>query len=450
MKKFIRISLILNELLLEIVMKFITKNYFNEVNFQENGMKKLFVKFSLLVLIITVSLGNLYSQNIPYTILISFDGFRWDYTSRGITPNFDYIEKNGVKALSLKPSFPSITFPNHITIVTGMYPQNHGVIANTMYDPVTDKLYQLRDTAEVRNPYWYKGEFIWETARRQGVITASYFWPGSEMNLDYRRSTYYEKYEHERDYVERINGVINWLKLPYNERPKFITLYYDLTDSEGHHYGPNSPQVNAAISKLDSLIGILFNKLDEIKLRDSVNIIIVSDHGMTEISQERYINIETIADNPNCKFVTRGAIMNIFIKNKNEIENVYRKLKQNENHYRVYKPEEIPAHYHFNYNHLIGDLFILAEPGWSVGTNKDKDKMRDHNGNHGFDNSFIDMHGIFYAIGPSFKQNYKTGTIENINIYPMLCKILNIIPKQNIDGRLENIEFILKEKEQTN
>ncbi|MEJ5263083.1 MAG: ectonucleotide pyrophosphatase/phosphodiesterase [Ignavibacterium sp.] len=411
-------------------------------------MKNLFRKTSVLLLIIILNYGNFYSQNIPYTILISFDGFRWDYTSRGITPNFDYIEKNGVKALSLKPSFPSITFPNHISIATGMYPQNHGVIANTMYDPVTNKLYQLRDTSEVRNPYWYKGEFIWETAKRQGVKTASYFWPGSEINLDYRRPDYYEKYEHERDYVERINGVINWLKMPFSERPKFITLYYDLADSEGHRFGPNSPEVNAAISKLDSLIGILFTKLDEINLRDSVNIIIVSDHGMTEISNERYVNIEEIADNPNCKFINRGAVMNIFIKNKNEVDDVYLKLKKNEKHYRVYKPEDIPSYYHFNFNHLIGDLFVLAEPGWSVGTNKDKDRMNDYKGgNHGFDNSFIEMHGIFYAIGPSFKKNYKTGTIENINIYPLLCKIMNIKPKQNIDGKLENIEFILKEKE---
>ncbi len=411
-------------------------------------MKTSLKRIILVLLFALISFGNINSQDIPYTILISFDGFRWDYTNRGITPNFDYIEQHGVKALSLKPSFPTITFPNHISIVTGMYPQNHGVIANTMYDPATDKLYSLRDTAEVRDAYWYKGEMIWETARRQGIITASYFWPGSEMNLEYRRPTYYEKYEHERNYLERINGVINWLKLPYNERPKFITLYYDLTDSEGHRYGPNSQQVNNAIARLDSLIGVLFNRLDEIKLRDSVNLIIVSDHGMTEISGARYVNVEELASCRSCKFFNRGAVMNIFIKNKIEVDAVFNKLKQNESHYRVYKPEDIPEHFHFSNNHLIGDLFVLADPGWSVGTSKDKDRMSDYyGGNHGFDNSFMDMHGIFYAIGPSFKENYKTGTIENINIYPLLCKIMNIIPRQNIDGKLENISFILKDKE---
>lgn len=411
-------------------------------------MKVSFYKVSLIIFLTFLAASNLFSQNIPYTILISFDGFRWDYTNRGITPNFDYIEKHGVKALSLKPSFPSSTFPNHISIVTGMYPSNHGVIANTMYDPATDKLYSLRDTAEVRDAYWYKGEMIWETARRQGIITASYFWPGSEMNLEYRRPTYYEKYEHERDYLERINGVINWLKLPYNERPRFITLYYDLTDSEGHRFGPNSQQLNNAIARLDSMIGVLFNKLDEIKLRDSVNLIIVSDHGMTEISSDRYVNIEELSSCRSCKFFNRGAVMNIFIKNKTEVDEVFNKLKQNESHYRVYKSEEIPEHFHFRNNYLIGDLFVLADPGWSVGTSKDKDKMSDYSGgNHGFDNSFIDMHGIFYAIGPSFKENYKTGTIENINIYPLLCKIMNIIPRQNIDGKFENISFILKDKE---
>lgn len=410
----------------------------------KSSSKRLF----LIIIFTFIVFNNSFSQNIPYTILISFDGFRWDYTNRGLTPNFDFIEKHGVKAISLKPSFPSITFPNHISIVTGMYPQNHGVIANTMYDPVTEKNYSLRDTAEIRDAYWYKGEMIWETARRQGVITASYFWPGSEMNIEYRRPNYFEKYEHNRDYIERINGVINWLKLPYDKRPKFITLYYDLTDSEGHRYGPNSPQVNAAIARLDSLIGVLFKKLDEIKLRDSVNVIIVSDHGMTEISKDRYINIEEIASCSSCKYFNRGAVMNIFISNKSEIDEVYTKLKKNENHYRVFKRNNIPAYFHFNNFNLIGDLFVLADMGWSVGTSKDKDRMHDYNGgNHGFDNSFIDMHGIFYAIGPSFKENYITGTLENIDIYPLLCKILNIIPKQNIDGKLENISFILKEKE---
>lgn len=401
----------------------------------------------LVFLFLIISISKIhFAQDIPYTILISFDGFRWDYPDRGLTPNLDFIEKNGVRALSLKPSFPSKTFPNHISIVTGLYPQNHGIIANTIYDSVTQKVYRLSDSTEVRNPYWYKGEMIWETARRQGVITASYFWPGSEMNLDYRRPNYFERYEHKRDYLERVQGVINWLKLPYQKRPKFITLYFDLTDSEGHKFGPNSPQVNYAIAKLDSLIGILIHKLDEINLRDSVNLIIVSDHGMTEISSDRFVNIEEIANCNSCSYYNRAEMMNVFIKDKNEFENVYENLKKNENHYKVYKPSEIPSHYHFGNNHLIGDLFVLADPGWSVGTSKDKNIMKDYNGgNHGFDNSFLDMHGIFYAIGPSFKKNYRTGTIENINIYPLLCKIMNINQVRNIDGNLDNISFILRE-----
>ena len=200
--------------------------------------------FTLLIIVIFFSQGSYHSQSKNYTILVSFDGFRWDYANRGFTPNLEFIKKNGVHALSLKPCFPSKTFPNHFSIITGMYPQNHGIIANNFLDPITGKLYKVGDTTEVRNPKWYKGEAIWETAKRQGVITASYFWPGSEVNLEYRRPTYYEKYEHKRDYEERINGVLNWLKLPFNNRPKFISLYFDATDTYGHRYGTNSAEVD--------------------------------------------------------------------------------------------------------------------------------------------------------------------------------------------------------------
>lgn len=249
-------------------------------------------KFRILLLLFLIFFFNSslnFAQTKNYTILISFDGFRWDYSNRGFTPNLEFIKNNGVHALSLKPCFPSKTFPNHFSIVTGMYPQNHGIIANNFLDPVTGELYQVGDTTSVRNPKWYKGESIWETAKRQGVITASYFWPGSEVNLEYRRPTYYEKYEHNRDYSERINGVLNWLKLPIIIRPKFITLYFDATDTYGHRYGTNSVELNNSIMSLDSLVGKLFNGLREINLYDSTNVIIVSDHGMIDISNEMII-----------------------------------------------------------------------------------------------------------------------------------------------------------------
>ncbi len=402
-----------------------------------NNFYKILILFLLICQVI-------FSQSSPYLILVSFDGFRWDYANKELTPNLNLIEENGVKALSLKPSFPSNTFPNHITIVTGLYPQNHSIISNNIYDKYSDEYYSIGDTSAVRNPKWYKGEMIWETARRQGLITASYFWPGSEMNLEFRRPNYYEKYDHNRDYFLRVNGVLDWLKLPYDKRPNFITLYFDMVDTYGHKYGPHSEETNKAVHFVDSVLGYLINGITQLNLKDSVNLIVVSDHGMTKTESENTINVEEIISNNKIKIFGKGSSMNLYGA-KDELEEAYLKLVQNKKNYNVYKRTEIPDYFNFKNNHLIGEVFILADVGWSLITNKDLKKDKEYSiGNHGFDNNHIDMHGIFYATGPSFKKGYKVGTIENIHIYPLLCRLLNIIPNQSIDGDLKEIEFILK------
>lgn len=389
--------------------------------------------------------ASVFAQNSNYVILISFDGFRWDYANRGITPNLDFIKENGVHATSLRPSFPSKTFPNHYTIVTGLYPENHGIIANSFFDPFTHQEFSIGDTAAVRNPFWYQGEAIWETAKRQGLITASYFWPGSELNLEYRRPTYYEKYEHKRDYNLRVKGVLDWLSLPYSQRPKFITLYFDATDTYGHAFGTNSKEVDLSIMKLDSLIGKLFDGLKKINLNDSTDVIILSDHGMTNISKDRVINVEEILSGYQPKFIDNGPIMYV-IPEKENFDDVYLKLKSAENHFKVYKKEEMPEYYHFSKNPLIPELILIADLGWSLMTSKEiqRQSSRNWGGNHGYDNNALDMNGIFFAIGPDFKNGYSTGTINNIDIYPLLAKILHIFPNNMIDGKLDRIEFLLK------
>lgn len=394
--------------------------------------------------VIFISVKIIFAQSSNYLILVSFDGFRWDYPSKNLTPNLNWIEENGVKALSLKPVFPSNTFPNHISALTGLYPQNHSIIANHFFDKFFNEHYSIADSNAVRNPKWYRGEMIWETAKRQGIITASFFWPGSELSLDYQRPNYFKYYDHNFDYFERINGILSWLTLPYNKRPKFLTVYFDLVDTYGHKFAPLSDSTNKAVRFVDSVLGYLLTGLNKLKLIDSVNLIVISDHGMTEVSSDRIINIEKIISNEKVKIIGRGPWMHLFV-NEKEIDVVYKKLSENQKNFSVFKRDKIPDYFNFKNNPLIGDLFILADLGWSLITNKDNNRISEYRGgNHGFDNNHLDMHGIFYAYGPSFKKNYKTGTLEIINIYPLLCKLLNIIPNQNIDGDLEEIEFILK------
>jgi len=400
-------------------------------------MKKLFVLFFYLFISISFSAPK------PYVILVSFDAFRWDYPNRGLTPNLDKVKREGVSALSLRPAFPSKTFPNHISIITGMYPAHHGIIANNFYDPFHKSGYRMKDTSSTRNEKWYLGEAFWETAERQGIISANYFWPGSELKEPARRSTYRELFELNRPYEKRVEDVIEWLKLPDGVRPHFITVYFQDTDTYGHQYGPDSPEVNGSIKRMDQIAGLLINKLDEIKMRDSVNIIFVSDHGMTEVSEKRIINVEKIVGSDKAKFYDDGPVMMVQPAGDNSNE-VYELLKKNEKNYHVYRREEIPGYYHYSDHPYIPPIVIIADLGWTLLTNKIPEWIGRDKGNHGYDNNQIDMHGIFLAEGPSFKSNYTTGTLWNIDIYSLLCKIFNIIPRANIDGDLNRIEFILK------
>lgn len=403
-------------------------------------LRKTILSFLLLTAII------LTAQPKPYVLLISFDGFRWDYPNRGITPNIEKMRESGVSASSLQPSFPSKTFPNHYTIITGDYIDHHGIIANDFTNPFTGEVYRLGDSVSVRESKWYLGEPFWTTAERQGIISASYFWPGSEQKLSYRHPTYFEHYDHYRPHKISVNGVIDWLKLPYAKRPHFITLYFHDTDDYGHNFGPNSKEISKAIVSLDSVIGYLYQRFDSIGMKDSINVILVSDHGMTEISTKRVINVETILKGYKYKIEDNGPFSMIKPK-KGQTDSIFSILKRNENHYKVYKKKNMPKYYHYSENAFIYPIILVADLGWTLGTdksiyefNKSKEK-----GNHGYDNHQIDMHGIFIANGPNFKNGYKTGTIWNIDIYPLLCKIFNIVPASNIDGKIERIGFVLKE-----
>ena len=389
---------------------------------------------------------GIFSQTQPYVILISFDGFRWDYCNRAITPNIDLLIKKGVKACSLQPVFPTKTFPNHYSIVTGLYPENHGIIFNEFHDPYTNTDYNIRDTVEVRNSRWYHGESIWETLKIEGIKSASYYWPGSAVNNELKRPEYLHKYVDNDPPKNKINATIEWLQLPYADRPHLFTLYFSNTDHSGHNFGPDSEENNLVISAIDSTLGFLISALDDIGMRDSVNIILVSDHGMTEVSSEKLVNIEEILAGYKCVFSNYGPFMMIEPP-ENEIDNVYKILKNHEKHFKVYKKRNIPDYLHFKNNPFISGLFLISDFGWSLVVNENLKwiKPETFKGNHGYDNTQLDMHGIFIASGPAFKKNFSTGTLNCLDVYPLLCKIFNVTPNANIDGKLDRIVFILNE-----
>jgi len=395
----------------------------------------------ILLLIITVFLAiNVNSQE-QYVILVSLDGFRWDYCSKAETPIFDSIAKFGVKAESLQPSFPTKTFPNHYTLVTGLYPNNHGIVNNSFYSPTHDSIYSISNRATVEDGSYYSGTPIWNLAESQGVKAASYFWVGSEADIEKRKPSYWKRYEHYFPFEQRVDSVISWLRLPENKQPHLILLYFHEPDSKGHKYGPDSDEIIELIPRLDSLVARLFNGLKTLKIKEKVNVIITSDHGMSEVSKEKTVNLLNYIDE---KWIERvigsNPVFNIWAKEnyKDSISNALSKVK----HLQFLENDRIPERLNYGSNKRTGTYTVFADSSWSV---QYKSNYYSHSkGAHGYDNQNTDMHSIFYAIGPSFKTGYNSSTIKNIDIYPLIAHILGLeIPP--IDGSLDRIKHILKD-----
>ncbi len=410
-------------------------------------MRRLIVS---LVIVFILLLGGK-AQNVterPYVLIVSFDGFRWDYLDRGLTPHLQKMIDQGVRAITFEPAFPSKTFPNHYTIVTGLYPEHHGLINNTFFDPFKNKRYRLGDTSIVRDAYWYKGEALWETAERQGVLSASFFWPGSEVHLHYRHPSYFKKYDGSIPHLKRINGIIEWLQLPPQQRPHLLFLYFSDTDTKGHLFGPNSEQVNQAIALLDRQIGLLRAKIDSIGLTEKMNLIVLSDHGMTPLRSDGQIPLYRLLKGKQVRVDGYGPLIHIFVDEQQQKENLFTLLRKNQKHFKVYKKENLPAYFHYHDSPFIGDIVAIADLGyWFVVDEKELQKRakRTVKGDHGYDNHTLDMQGIFIATGPAFKNGYRCETLHNVDVYPLVCKILNIVPNAKIDGDINRIGFILKD-----
>ncbi|HAM97873.1 MAG TPA: alkaline phosphatase family protein [Marinilabiliales bacterium] len=381
------------------------------------------------------------SDSRNYTVVLSLDGFRWDYQSKVQTPWFDSITKMGVKAEGLQPSFPSKTFPNHYTIATGLYPGNHGLISNSFYAPDVDDYYAIGDRSKVENGEFYLGEPIWVTAEAQNVISANYFWVGSEAKIKGYQPTYWKKYDHNFPYLQRADSVIHWLNLPYEKRPHLVMWYLDKTDGIGHDFGPDSPQIQQTVAMLDSLIGYFMQQMSRLAIKDSINFIIVSDHGMGKIDTTRVVYLNDYLKNP---WIDTAIGNNPFIlmhPQKNCKDSILTALA-NVAGVKAWDKAVLPERFHYKQSKRVSEVVIVADSAWSVTYSHKKKKHYDA-GTHGYDNLNKDMYGIFYATGPDFKSGYDAGLLYNVDIYNLLASLLEIKPAPN-DGQPERIMHVLK------
>ncbi len=370
-----------------------------------------------------------------YLVVLSLDGFRWDYDTFVPTPNLTYVREHGVKAERMIPSFPTKTFPNHYTMATGLYPDHHGIVNNTFKDTFSDNIYRINDRNMVTDAHFYGGEPIWNTAEKQGKKAHVLFWVGSEAPIQGLRPTQWFTYSHSLSYSDRINKVIGWLALPSDERPDLIMWYFDQPDSDGHKYGPNSPEIKNQIILLDSLVGVFLNKAKELPHFNQINFIFTSDHGMAEISKQKTVYLNDLIDG---KYeMALGGNPTWSIKPKTGFEDeIMEKLKANPN-ISVWKKSEVPKRLNYGTNARIFDIVVTANPGWSLELKNSAYSYS--NGTHGYDNEFSDMHAIFYGMGPAFKQNYTQAPFYNVDLYSIMCKVLQIKQVQT-DGSLKTVE----------
>jgi len=379
-------------------------------------------------------------ENQPYLLVLSMDGFRWDYPEKANTPTLDSLEKFGVRA-NLIPTFPTKTFPNHYSIATGLYPENHGIILNHFYNYELDKPYSMRIKEAKINPDFYKGEPIWNTAEKQGYKAASYFWIGSETPVQGKHQNYWKTYDHNFPFESIIDTVLYWLQLPHVERPHFITFYSHEPDDAGHKYGPNSTEIVNTFEFLDSLLSVFFTRINKLPIAKDLNIIVTSDHGMADIPSE---NTEFLDDYIKTEWIHRyeGSTPVFHIKAKEGFkDSIYLNLKRAE-HFTVNHPEELPARMHYSNNLNVQDFVVIADSNWHVTWKKTANYVS--KGSHGYDNRNTDMHAIFYAIGPSFKKGYRAESFENVHLYSLMAEILKIEPAQT-DGSLDEVKNLLKE-----
>ncbi|WP_238474618.1 ectonucleotide pyrophosphatase/phosphodiesterase [Maribacter algarum] len=388
------------------------------------------------------------AQKKPYVILISLDGFRWDYLEKYHPPNLTSFIKNGVKAESLIPSFPTKTFPNHYTIATGLYPDKHGILGNIFYDYKKDTIFNKRNLEMSEDGSFYGGSPIWVEANKANMVTASYFFVGTEADIQGIRPTYYYKFDGSVKNEAKINQALEWMNLPDESRPHLMTLYFADLDKVGHRFGTSQDEkLEKALLQLDKNLGDLFKGLSATGL--PVNIFIVSDHGMINQSTANLIPTESIENDDLYLSIDNGSIVNIHPKKNIEVDQVYNYLKKKEDGFKVYKTNKTPGFEYSPKNKNWGEIQLIPDFGYSFLDQRRIGLIGKNGvttiGIHGIDSKYKEMHGIFYANGPAFKEGYEIPSVKNIHIYPLMCKILGLEIPKSIDGDINQIGSVLKE-----
>jgi predicted AlkP superfamily pyrophosphatase or phosphodiesterase len=373
----------------------------------------------------------------PTVILVSIDGWRWDYAQKYSAPTIRQLIARGVSA-PLIPSFPSKTFPNHYTIVTGLYPGHHGIVGNTVWDALTSRRLTMANRTENQDPMWWGGEPLWVTVQRAGGTAAPMFWPGSEAPILGQRARFWAPFDNGLSPNARVDRVLRWLDLPVADRPTFLTLYFSDVDGAGHDSGPESRAVAEAVGRVDRYLDRLIRGLTRRRLQYRVNVVIVSDHGMAEANASRVVVLDDYLALDGIDIIDLNPTLGMFPPAGRE-EAVYQALAAANPHLKVFRKAESPPHWHFRDHPRVPPIVGVADEGWQVLRKATLESQiasgpRGSIGVHGYDPAeAITMRGIFVASGPAFKSGVAVEPFENVHIYNALSELLGVKPAAN-DG----------------
>ncbi|MFK2876682.1 alkaline phosphatase family protein [Rhodanobacter hydrolyticus] len=378
-------------------------------------------------------------------LLISIDAFRADYFDRGLTPTLAMLAQGGVHADAMRPSFPSLTFPNHYTLVTGLYPDHHGIVNNTMVDPVLGKFTLDNRKAVGDGLWWDSGTPIWEDADAHGLRTATMFWPGTEAGIHGRHPDYWMPYDGKVTPDQRVDQVLAWFDLPADQRPAFVTLYFDQVDHAGHDHGPHSPEVNQALRDTDAALARLVAGLQQRGLFDRTNIIVLADHGMASVPLANTILIEKLIPLDEVQTVNLDIVAGFNPKPGYDFAAIERTLEEPQQHMRCWDKTRIPARLHYGSNPRVPQLVCLADTGWRIATAEELAKHAGHIsvGEHGYDNADPRMGALFIAHGPAFQVGLRYPEFPNVDVYPLMTHLLGIPAGKN-DGDYDQVKGMLK------
>lgn len=373
-------------------------------------------------------------QNKPYVVLVSFDGIRPEYLKRIDLPNFARVMRQGVTAQGMIPTFPSKTFPNHFTLVTGLHAGNHGLVGNSFWDPARNSGYRMGDTLAVRDASWYRGEPVWTTAEKQGMVAASFFWPGSEAPIGGALPSIVKRYDGRVPNFVRVDTVLAWLSLPGRLRPHVITTYFSTVDGAGHDHGPLSPQVDSAAWAVDSALGRLLDGIERLPVKDRVYLILTSDHGMMETSPRWYAALDTLIDTTGVRMADAGPNANLHVEGGVARARVLRdSLNRRMKHGRAYLRAELPARLHYGSDPRVGDLVVIMDDYYQIG--RANRPPREGGGAHGWEPSNPHMHAIFLAMGPRIPAGRTIPLFSSVEVYPYMTEVLGLRPPARLDGR---------------